>query len=324
MVTAVGLSADITSTTPTDQHKEKTNNNLSEPTDSDIMHDNACKDISEEKAEPPPNNDKSDCTPANDDTIECAVKKYTWKPPAGGPAVPYRAHQGEGSQYLRDFILGVNDGLISTFLLVVAIVAGGSSTSQGLLAGISTGVAGAIAMGVGEYIATKSQLQVNSGEMRLEVEHFKYHRDVEINQLRSFLSSVKLSGDLLEAVVCEVGRSDESLMKMMMAFEFGVHADELERNPWKAMFMSGRLFLIGALPTIIPFFFSISPGEALGIAAALVGSALFIVGAYKTRTTKGNPWRDGTENLVLGGIATGISYAVGVAFDQASPGSSQG
>ena len=255
---------------------------------------------------------------AEGDTIECAVKRYKWSPPS--EAVPYRPHQGEGSQYLRDFILGVNDGLISTFLLVVGVVGGSASTHQALLTAISAAVAGAIAMGIGEYIATKSQLQVNDGEMRLEVEHFKYHRDVELLQLRQFLQSVTLSGPLLEAVVSEVGRSDESLMRMMMAFEFGVHADELERNPWKAMLMSGRLFLIGALPTVVPFFFSISPGEALGIAAGLVGVALFTVGAYKTRTTRGNWIIDGGENLTLGAIATGISYAVGVAFDKASGG----
>jgi VIT1/CCC1 family predicted Fe2+/Mn2+ transporter len=249
------------------------------------------------------------------------VKKFKWKPPADVPQLPYRPHAGEGSQYLRDFILGVNDGLISTFLLVVAVVGGGAGTLQALLTGISTGVAGAVAMGVGEYIATKSQLQVNEGEMRLEVEHFKYHRDVELQQLRQFFESVKLSGPLLEAVVAEVGRSDDSLMKMMMAFEFGVHADELERNPIKAMLMSGRLFLLGALPTVVPFFATtLSPTTALAIAAALVGLALFVVGAYKTRTTKSNWLYDGLENVVLGAIATGIAYAVGIAFDKASGG----
>jgi len=252
------------------------------------------------------------------DTIECAIKKYHWLPPADAARIPYRPHQGEGSQYLRDFILGVNDGLISTFLLVVGVVGGGATQLQCLLAAISAGVAGAIAMGIGEYIATKAQLQVNDGEFKLEVEHFKYHRDVELQQLRSFLSSICLKGPLLEAVVSEVGRSDESLMKMMMAFEFGVHAEELERNPLKAMIMSGRLFLIGALPTVIPFFIPLIPGQSLGIAAALVGSTLFIVGAYKTRATKGNPWIDGFENFTLGAIATGISYAVGVAFEAAS------
>ena len=258
---------------------------------------------------------------STEETIDCRIKRYRWKPPADGDSVPYRPHAGEGSQYLRDFILGVNDGLISTFLLVVTTVAGGATLVQSLLTAISTAVAGAFAMGIGEYVATKSQLQVNDGEMRLESEHFKYHRDVELLQLRQFLESVNLSGSLLEAVVSEVGRDDESLMKMMMAFEFGVHADELERNPLKAMWMSGRLFLIGSLPTVLPFFIiPLNPHVALAIAAGLVGVTLFVVGAYKCRTTKGVWWKDGLENFVLGAIATGISYAVGVIFDKASGG----
>jgi len=245
------------------------------------------------------------------------VQRYKWQPPADSASHPYLPHQGEGSQYLRDFILGINDGLISTFLVVVGVVAGGGSQLFALLTAVSSAVAGALSMGIGEFVATKSQLQVHDGEFKLETEHFKYHRDVELAQLRSFLEAIGLEGNLLEAVVSEVGRSDEGLMKMMQAFEFGGD-DDLERNPFKAMWMSGRLFFIGSLPTVIPFFFSISPGLALGIASALVAVVLFTVGAYKTRTTKGNWLFDGTENLMLGAIGAGISYAIGAAFTAAS------
>ena len=260
-------------------------------------------------------------TSAGDEGVELipvTVKKYTWIPPSDAASFPYQPHAGEGSQYLRDFILGVNDGLISTFLVVVGIVGGGGSTLQSLLVGISSAIAGALSMGIGEYIATKSQLQVSSSEMCLEKEHFKYHRDVELEQLRQFLASVNLSGNLLDAVVSQVGCSDEGLMKMMQAFEFGGE-EELERNPLKAMWMSGRLFFLGSLPTVIPFFFTmLNSGEALGIAAGLVGLCLFIAGAYKTRTTKGNWIVDGMENLCMGAVGAGIAYAVGVIFNHAS------
>lgn len=78
------------------------------------------------------------------DEIVCRVKKYKWVPPAGSEQRVYKPHQGEGSQYLRDFILGVNDGIISTFLVVVGIVAGGGTVTTALLGGISSAVAGAI------------------------------------------------------------------------------------------------------------------------------------------------------------------------------------
>jgi VIT1/CCC1 family predicted Fe2+/Mn2+ transporter len=251
-----------------------------------------------------------------DELIPVRVKRYRWVPPPASEVKPYEAHQGDGSQYLRDMILGVNDGLISTFLIVVGVVAGGASTTATLLAGIASAIAGALSMGIGEFIATKSQNAVNVGEMAIEREHFKYHRDVELQQLRSFLESVNLSGNLLEAVVSHVGKDDDSLMRMMMAFEFGASSDDLERNPWSAMWASGRLFFIGSLPSVIPFFFGhfISATTCLAIATALVGVSLFVVGALKTMSTKGRIFFDGMENFTLGAFAGGVAYAVGYAF----------
>lgn len=104
-----------------------------------------------------------------DDMIVCRVKKYEWSPPPGEEHHVYRPHQGEGSQYLRDVVLGVNDGCLSTFLVIVGLVAGGASVTTCLLSAISTAVAGAISMGLGEYVATKSQANVNKGEEQLEV-----------------------------------------------------------------------------------------------------------------------------------------------------------
>ena len=151
-----------------------------------------------------------------------------------------------------------------------------------------------------------------------------YHRDVELEQLRGFLTDVGLEGNLLEAVVAQVGRNDESLMKMMQAFEFGAGNDEIERNPLMAMWTSGRLFFMGSLPTVIPFFFVSSSLEGLWIAALIVSLLLFGVGAYKTRSTKGSPWMEGGENLMFGAIGTGISFAVGIAFQKANGGETLG
>ena len=66
----------------------------------------------------------------------------------------YTPHLGESRQYMRDIILGVNDGLVSTFLLVAGVVGGGLTATQVLLTGIAGAVAGMVSMGAGEYIAT--------------------------------------------------------------------------------------------------------------------------------------------------------------------------
>ena len=87
------------------------------------------------------------------------------------PSVTYRPHVGPTRQYMRDIILGVNDGLVSIFLLVVGVVGGGLTSQQILLAGVAASIAGAVSMASGEYIATKSQEQVFDREMELEKEH---------------------------------------------------------------------------------------------------------------------------------------------------------
>ena len=72
------------------------------------------------------------------------------------------------SQYLRDIILGVNDGLVSMFLIVFGMFGGGALARSILLAGITGAIAGAISMGLGEYIATKSQLEIMVSDVSRE------------------------------------------------------------------------------------------------------------------------------------------------------------
>ena len=171
-----------------------------------------------------------------------------------GETPPYRPHLGDSRQYWRDIILGVNDGLVSIFLLVAGVVGGGLSSSDVLLTAIAGAVAGAISMAAGEYLATKSQDEVFSREMALEEEHFTYHRQREVDELEELLADLGLHGEVLKAATAQLAENDESMLKVMMALEFGALEKE-RRSPWKAMIASGALFLVGALPSVVPFFF---------------------------------------------------------------------
>ena len=163
--------------------------------------------------------------------------------PGGHP--PYRDHQGAHRQYIRDIVLGVNDGLVSTLLLVAGVVGGGLDADAVLIAALAAALAGAVSMATGEYIATKSQEEVFEGEMELEREHFKYHRDRELDELREWFGEMGLGPDDVERVVVALDQDDEALMRVMMALEFGVVESE-RRNPVLAMLSSGALFLVGA------------------------------------------------------------------------------
>ena len=227
----------------------------------------------------------------------------------------FTEHLGKHRQYWRDIILGVNDGLVSMFLLVAGVVGGGMATRNILLTGVAGAIAGAVSMAAGEYMATKSQDEVFQGEIDLEREHIRDHREDELHELRDLLEGIGLNGDLREEVVQHFNQDDESILKVMTALEFGVIEEE-RRSAYAAAGMSGGLFLLGAAPSVIPFAIVTTPGP--GLVAAAIGSVtgLLIVGAIKTWATRGKPLRAAVENLLIAGAGGVLAYWIGVGFDK--------
>jgi len=222
----------------------------------------------------------------------------------------YTPHIGESRQYWRDIILGVNDGLVSTFLLVVGVVGGGLVIADVLLTGIAGALAGAVSMAAGEYLATKSQDEVLEAELALEREHLRDHRQQEVDQLRGFFSDMGVAEEDVDGVVDAFDRSDEAMLNAMAALEFGVVESE-RRSPYLAMVASGGLFLIGAMPSVVPFAVFDTTGTALIWASVLSLSGLFVVGAIKASVAKTGKIKSGLENLAIAGVGGVVAWAIG-------------
>lgn len=215
---------------------------------------------------------------------------------------------------MRDIILGVNDGLVSIFLLVAGLVGGGLGRDEIVLAAIAGGIAGAISMAAGEFLATQSQEEVFDREIALERTHIAHHREAEVDQLYAMFSDMGIADQDLEAVVTAFSRDDEVLLNSMKILEFGI-IDADRRSPYKAMVLSGVLFLAGALPATLPFLFLNSTSAGLTLAAVLTAGGLFAVGAVKTIVTNTNPIRSGLENLVIAGIGGILAFFIGRGVD---------
>lgn len=227
----------------------------------------------------------------------------------------FTQHLGRNRPYLRDAILGVNDGLVSMLLLVAGVVGGGLSSRNVLLTGIAGAIAGAISMAAGEYMATKSQDEVFQGEIGLERAHIRDHREAELHELRDLLGEIGLQGEMREQVVEYFGRDDQSLLHVMTTLEFGVVETE-RRKPHVAMLLSGVLFILGSLPAVLPFIFIGNTRIALGVAAGFAVAGLLAVGAIKTWATRGRPLRAAIENLLVAALGGSLAYGVGLLFDQ--------
>jgi vacuolar iron transporter family protein len=227
----------------------------------------------------------------------------------------FTEHLGRNRQYLRDMILGVNDGLVSMLLLIAGVVGGGLSPRNVFLTGIAGAVAGAVSMASGEYMATKTQDEVFKGELELEKEHIRDYHDDELRELSDLLGGIGLEGALRDDAVAYFGEDDDALLRAMTALEFGV-IDTERRSPYRAMWMSGALFLLGSLPSVIPFAFVSSARFGLLIAAIGATVGLLIVGWVRTWATRGHPVRAAIENLLVAAGGGGVAYAVGTLFDR--------
>ncbi len=186
---------------------------------------------------------------------------------------PYEPHVGQTRQYWRDIILGVNDGLVSTILLVAVVVGGGLTTDQVLLTAIGGAIAGAISMGAGEYLATKSQAEVLARELKLERDHIRDHRDMEVDQLRHMLAELGIEATDLEHAVAIFSRDDERLLNSMKVMEFGM-VDSEERSPYAAMVASALFFAAGALPAVLPFRSAVTQQTRVTIATGMSANGL--------------------------------------------------
>lgn len=228
--------------------------------------------------------------------------------------VVYEPHVGTTRQYWRDIVLGVNDGLVSVFLLVMGVVGGGLESKQVLLAAIAAAVAGAISMGAGEFLATRSQEEVFDSELKLERTHIKHFRDSEVDQLRGFFSDMAVPEEDIEQAVEIFSRTDDVLLNSMAALEFGI-VDSERRSPYTAMYMSSGWFLVGSLPAVLPFALIDGTGLALTVASLATAIGLYAVGVIKTLVTRTNPVRAGFQNLIIATVGGVLAYFIGSLID---------
>lgn len=219
----------------------------------------------------------------------------------------------EYRNYMRDLILGGNDGLVSLFALVIGVAAGVTQTNQTkivLLAGIAGAVAGSISMAIGEFLSTKSQEQVYDSEKELEKTHIKYHLEHEKEELYEFYRDKGFEGEILDQIVNKIASDPDILLKEMMMAEFGVLEEE-RRSPYTATAIVGLAFFIGSILPIIPFVFVSNVTDGIIFSGILSAIGLFTVGGIKSWFTKTSILHGGLENLIFGLVGAAITYTIG-------------
>ena len=219
----------------------------------------------------------------------------------------HESHQGAGS-ILRDVVFGANDGLVSNVSLVAGVAGASSDPNNVLLAGIAGVVAGAISMGLGAYISTKSEREFRlSEELRewWEVENMPLEETAEI---REIFAAKGIHGETLDDLVNQIIRDKDLWVRTMMREELGF-SDEPPK-PMTSGFVMALAFAFAASLPVLPYLFW-GGNQALVISISLTGFGLFGLGMWRAHVTAGNKWKRGLEIVALAVIAVMIAHLIG-------------
>lgn len=214
-----------------------------------------------------------------------------------------------GGGSLRAAVLGVNDGLVSNFSLVMGVAGGSSDPQIVLLAGVAGLMAGAFSMAAGEYISMRSQRDIFEHQIRREKVELEAWPEEEEEELVLIYQSKGLSSEEARNVARRVMANPDAALDTMAREELGLDPSQLG-SPWGAAFSSFAAFTGGAIVPILPYVFG-AGGLAFFLSALLSAVALVLVGGTLAFLAGRNPLWGATRMLLAGGLAAGVTYGVG-------------
>lgn len=225
------------------------------------------------------------------------------------PDRPARMRTAVAGGNLRAAVLGVNDGLVSNFSLVMGVAGGISDPDIVLLAGVAGLLAGAFSMAAGEYVSVRSQRDVYEHQIERERYEIATRPDDEEEELVTIYRSKGLSQDEAEAVAKRLRADPEAMLDTMVREELGLNPDELG-SPIGASASSFTAFVMGAVIPIIPYLFG-TGSLNIPASAVLSAGALLVVGGTLAKMSNRNPLWGAARMALAGGAAAAVTFGIG-------------
>jgi len=217
-----------------------------------------------------------------------------------------------GGGGVRDVIFGANDGLVSILALVAGVYGAITDSHPILIAGMVGAVAGAISMGAGAYLSSKSEKEVTQKESERKGIRKKGTPEEERAKLVKFYQARGFKRPEAEAIAIRVASEMELRAEQNIGEEFGLTSEE-SWPPIKAGTLTGLSFAVVSVIPILPFaFMEVTPAAITAVIATI--ATLFVVGASKAIFTRKSWIRSGLEMMAIGTLAAAATYAIGLAI----------
>jgi len=210
---------------------------------------------------------------------------------------------------LRDFVIGISDGLTVPFALAAGLSGAVNSNSIILIAGLAEVVAGTISMGLGGYLAGKTEIEHYEGEQKREAKEVKEIPQEEEKEVKEILATYGISPALQNQVADELAKDHTKWVDFMMRFELGLEKPD-PRQAFLSAFRIGLSYAAGGLVPLSAYFFWKTPQQGLLYSSIITVLCLLTFGYFKAHFTGQNPWKGAATVTAIGIAAAGAAFGI--------------
>jgi len=218
------------------------------------------------------------------------------------------------SEFITDIVIGMSDGLTVPFALAAGLSGAVHSNTVIITAGIAEIVAGSIAMGLGGYLAGKTEQEHYQSELKREYDEVENLPDKEKQEVRDVFAEYGLSKQTQDIIAEEMSKDKDKWVDFMMRFELGLEKPDANRARNSAGTI-GISYIIGGLIPLSAYFITNTPYQGLLGSAVLTVICLFIFGYFKSKVTGQPPVKGALKVTLIGIAAAAAAFIIAKSFN---------
>ena len=215
----------------------------------------------------------------------------------------------ESPDFVKDIVIGMADGLSVPFALAAGLSGAVDSAGIVITAGLAEIAAGSIAMGLGGYLAGRTEVDHYNSELAREYYEVEKFPEKEKAEVAEVLAEFGVNDKSCNEIVEEMSKDKDKWVKFMMRFELGLEKPD-EKRATKSAFNIGAAYVVGGLVPLAPYFFVSNVQTALLISVAVTIIALFVFGFLKAKAIGQPAFAGAIKTAVIGALAAGAAFGI--------------
>ena len=221
----------------------------------------------------------------------------------------YQEQHLKSSDFITDIVIGMSDGLTVPFALAAGLSGAVDNNAIVITAGIAEIVAGCIAMGLGGYLAGKTEQEHYESELKRECFEVDNYRQKEIDEVKEIFADYGIDEETQEHIAQQLSKDKDKWVDFMMKFELGLEKPNPNRARNSALTI-GLAYVVGGFLPLTAYFFTHNPKDGLMVSAVITTVCLFVFGYFKSKVTGQPPIKGALKVTAIGLIAAAAAFGI--------------